>query len=197
MITIVDYFAGNLGSVQNALKALSIPFQISSDAGEISRASKIIFPGVGRAGATMRVLNDLELVAVIQNCRVPFLGVCMGMQVLYEYLEEDEVKGLGVIAGTVRKFDAVKVGKIPQIGWNSVNFSPDEPLFQAIDIGSYFYFVNSYRADYDSAVTIGSSNYGGEFSAAVKFKNFYGVQFHPEKSGEAGLQLLSNFYSLC
>ncbi len=195
MITIIDYKAGNIASVQNALNKLGYESELTDDPAKIQRAEKIILPGVGRAGACMKELDKLGLVEVIRNIKVPFLGICLGMQLLSEYSEEDETQCVGVLSGTVKKFpDSVKV---PQIGWNKVEMIEDSPLLSGIETNSYFYFVNSYSLPVSEKYTLAESLYGSYFSAIVNYKNFYGTQFHPEKSGEVGFKLLSNFCELC
>ncbi len=195
MITIIDYKSGNIASVRNALDKLGYSSELTNDPVKIQRAEKIIFPGVGRAGTCMKELNQLGLTEVIRNLKVPFLGICLGMQLLSEYSEEDETQCVGVLSGTVKKFpDTVKV---PQIGWNKVEMIEDSPLLSGIENNSYFYFVNSYFLPVSEKFTLSESLYGSYFSAIVNYKNFYGTQFHPEKSGEVGFKLLSNFCELC
>lgn len=195
MITIIDYKSGNIASVRNALNKLGYESELTCDPVKIQRAEKIIFPGVGRAGACMSELRALRLVDVIRNIQVPFLGICLGMQLLAEYSEEDETECLGVFSDLVKKFpDAVKV---PQIGWNKVEMLEDSPLLSGIENNSYFYFVNSYSLPVSEKYTLAESLYGSYFSAIVNCKNFYGTQFHPEKSGEVGFKVLSNFCKLC
>lgn len=195
MITIIDYKSGNIASVRNALDKLGYNSELTNDPAKIQRAEKIIFPGVGRAGACMKELNQLGLAEVIRNLKVPFLGICLGMQLLSEYSEEDETQCVGVFSGAVKKFpDSVKV---PQIGWNKVEIIEESPLLSGIENNSYFYFVNSYSLPVSEKFTLAESLYGSYFSAIVNDKNFYGTQFHPEKSGEVGFKLLSNFCELC
>ncbi len=194
MITIIDYKAGNIASVQNALNKLGYESELTDHPAKIQRAEKIIFPGVGRAGTCMKELDKLGLVEVIRNIKVPFLGICLGMQLLADSSEEDEVECIGILSGKVRKFP--NNVKIPQIGWNKVEFTKASPLLEGIESGNYFYFVNSFFLPVNDRFTLGESLYGEYFSAIVNDKNFYGTQFHPEKSGEAGFQLLNNFCKL-
>lgn len=193
MITIIDYNSGNIGSVGNALERLGRKFLITSDPSAIAKASKIIFPGVGRASSAMAELRKRKLVEVIENIKVPFLGICLGLQLLLSFSQEDNTKCLDVIPGQVKKFSDNDL-KVPQIGWNSVEQSmPEETLFKDVVDGGYFYFVNSYYAVVEDKYVLGRTDYGLKFASVVKKDNFYGVQFHPEKSGDVGERLLSNF----
>jgi len=193
MIQIIDYGAGNIRSVQNALKQLDIKSKVISSAKELKTDCKTIFPGVGAAGSAMQQLNERGFTDVIPRIEAPFLGICLGMQLLMDFSEENSIECLGIIDGKVRKFP--KTVKIPQIGWNKVKQElPQNLLFNGITDQSYFYFVNSYYVDSDS---IGTTTYGANFASVTNKKNFYGVQFHPEKSGEIGLKLLNNFCKLC
>jgi len=195
MIQIIDYGAGNLRSVSNALKQLGQEYEIITSANELKSGAKIIFPGVGAANAAMRNLNKSGFADVIPKIKMPFLGICLGMQLLLPYSEEGDTKCLGVIDGTVRNFSQDL--KIPQIGWNSVQQINDDPLFQGVPNNTYFYFVNSYFVDTEKSFVLGLTDYGIRFDSVIRKNNFYGVQFHPEKSGEIGLKLLNNFCGLC
>lgn len=191
MITIIDYRAGNLQSVKNALDRLGAVYEITDDPIKVAKASKVIFPGVGSAGAAMRVLCENGLDEVLRALKVPVFGICLGMQLLFEESAEGGVPCLGVIPGKVKR---LKNEKVPQIGWNLVKWAGFD-LSSEIPDESYFYFVNSYVAPICEA-TAGVSFYGEMFSSVVQKENFYGVQFHPEKSGEMGLKLISNFLAL-
>ncbi|MBU1018706.1 MAG: 1-(5-phosphoribosyl)-5-[(5-phosphoribosylamino)methylideneamino]imidazole-4-carboxamide isomerase [Patescibacteria group bacterium] len=191
MIQIIDYGAGNLKSVANALEKLGFNYEIIGTPEKLRDDAKIIFPGVGAAGSAMLNLRKSGFDKVIPTLRNPFLGICLGMQLLLDYSEEDDTKCLGVINGKVKKFTGDI--KVPQIGWNTVSDEQNDELFAGIADENYFYFLNSYYVDCGDRYVLGRSNYGGEFVSAVKMGNFYGVQFHPEKSGEIGLKLLSNF----
>lgn len=181
MIAIIDYNAGNTESVANALARLGVEYQITGDPKAVARADKIIFPGVGAAGAAMKELKERRLDQVFKKARQPVLGICLGLQLLAEFSDENNTKCLGIIPGRVIKFlDDLKV---PQIGWNRVG-------------KDYFYFVHSYYLPV-GAYTVGIATYGIPFSAIVRKDNFYATQFHPEKSGEAGLKLLHNFCQSC
>jgi len=197
MIGVVDYEAGNLYNVGRALKHLGARFVVSGDAEVIAGCDKVILPGVGSARTAMNSLARQGLVDVIKHLNVPFLGICLGLQLLFERSEEDDCPCLGLLPGSIRRFDS-KHMKVPHMGWNQVAWIRDErnetpALALGVPEGTFFYFVHGYYASVDSAFTIGWSDYGGRFSAAVKRGNFLGVQFHPERSGESGLQLLSNF----
>ncbi len=193
MITIIDYNAGNLKSVQNALDRLGAEYVVASDPRVVEKAEKVIFPGVGAAGAAMEALKECELVDVLRNLKVPMLGICLGMQLLSDLSEEDGAECLGVVSGKVRRFEGDV--KVPQIGWNLVKFAGSCPLFKDIPDESRFYFVHSYAPPL-SDETVGVSFYGQPFASVVQRDNFYGVQFHPEKSGEVGLKILQNFLNL-
>jgi len=196
MIQIIDYGAGNIQSILNALKQIGVEAEVISSAKELKDDCKLIFPGVGAASSAMRALGKSYFANVIPYLKNPFLGICLGMQLLADFSEEGDVECLGILNGKVVKFSGGV--KVPQIGWNRVKIAePRDPLFEGISDDSYFYFVNSYHLNTDSAYTIGKTNYGREFVSAVKKNNFYGVQFHPEKSGEAGSKLLNNFCKLC
>mgnify|MGYP003992239867 CR=1 FL=1 len=202
MIQIIDYGAGNIKSVQNALKKLGIESKIISSVEELRTDCKTIFPGVGAAGNAMSELEKRGFAQTIPQIQAPFLGICLGMQLLMESSEENETECLGIIKGKVRKFQnkPPTLIKIPQIGWNKVSTKSAEPLFKDIPDQSYFYFVNSYYVSPDSdqvSTQIGETAYGINFASAINKENFYGVQFHPEKSGEIGLKLLNNFCKLC
>lgn len=197
MIAIIDYKAGNTGSVKNALDRLGVSSVITADPAEIRKAKGVIFPGQGRAGPAMRELKRTGLDKLIPELKQPFLGICLGMQLLAESSEEDNAKCLGIVPGTCRKFPAAM--KTPQLGWNRVDFIQDSPVTKNIRSGRYFYFVNSYYFEADAAVVAGTTAYGFDVPSFIQRDNFFAVQFHPEKSGQAGEQLLRNFCeaSLC
>ncbi len=195
MIVIIDYGIGNLASVKNALDKLGVENKISNDPLVIKKAKALILPGVGAAAQGMKNLKKLGLDKVmieeIKNGK-PFLGICLGMQLLFDSSEEGNVKCLGILRGSVKKFR--KMRKIPQIGWNQVDIKKDTNLFDDIDDESYFYFVNSfYCLPKDKQVIAGVTNYGETFASIVANNNVIGVQFHPEKSGPVGFKLLENF----
>lgn len=195
MIVIIDYEIGNLGSVINALDKLGVKSKISNNPNEIRKADSLILPGVGAAGQGMKNLEqkglDKVIVEEIKRGK-PFLGICLGMQLLFEKSEEGNVKCLGILKGSVKKFK--KMRKIPQIGWNQIDIKKDSKLLKDIKDKSYFYFVNSfYCTPEDKQVITGSTNYGEIFASIVEKENVVGVQFHPEKSGPVGFKLLENF----
>ncbi|HAL54991.1 MAG TPA: imidazole glycerol phosphate synthase subunit HisH [Bacteroidetes bacterium] len=195
MIGIIDYGAGNIRSVGNALDRLGVEYFISSAISELERAEKLILPGVGEARSAMESLDRSGLIAWLKTVQVPFLGICIGMQILFEHSSERDTKCLGVVPGSIRRFSASQT-KVPHMGWNQVTLANESNLFQGIRSDEFFYFVHSYFAPVTEH-TIGVTAYGGSFSAAVQKGNYYGVQFHAEKSGNAGLQLLKNFIQRC
>lgn len=199
MIAIVDYGAGNIFSVKNALDHLGIASQLTSDKIEIENADEIILPGVGAFGFAMQKLNEAGLVDVLkeQARKKPFLGICLGMQVLFEKgYEFGEHQGLGLIKGSVQKIDAPGL-IIPHMGWNKLEKLNDCPLLQSVGDDDYVYFVHSYKAVCDDSSISAYCEYGGRVPALVyDGKYAYGAQFHPEKSGEIGLSILRTFGGL-
>lgn len=195
MIIIIDYGLGNLGSVKNALDKLGVDSLISKSAFDMKKADGLILPGVGAAGEGMKNLKasqlDITIKQVVKNGK-PILGICLGMQLFMSRSEEGNVDCLNLIKGKVKKFTILL--KVPQIGWNTVQVKKDKKLFKDIPRNSYFYFVNSYFCSpADKKIITGRTDYGIEFCCAIKKENVYGVQFHPEKSGDNGLLLLKNF----
>src|ERR1035437_6350909 len=200
MIAIVDYNAGNLTSVKLALDYLGAHSEITRDPERILAADRVIFPGVGSAGAAMQNIRALGLADVLRQVvqqGTPFLGICLGTQIIFEASEEDGgVQGLGILAGTVKRFYPPNpADKVPQIGWNSVTFIKPHPLLEGIESGSEFYFLHSYYpAPADRACVLGETEYADvRFASVVARGNLAATQFHPEKSGRLGLQLLKNF----
>jgi imidazole glycerol phosphate synthase, glutamine amidotransferase subunit len=196
MITIIDYGLGNLFSLKSSLEFLDADVQITSDKDKIAAAEKIILPGVGAFGDAMARLSELGLESAIigaARAGTPLLGICLGMQLLFEESEEyGPHKGLSLISGAVKKLDVPH--KIPHMGWNKLLFNSDCPLVCGVDEGSYVYYVHSFYADGENAVAY--SDYGVKVAGIVANDNVYGTQFHPEKSGEIGLKILKNFCEL-
>lgn len=194
MIQIIDYGAGNLQSVKNALTKLEVNYEVIGSPSELRNDSKIIFAGVGAAGCAMESLRKSGFDKALPKLKNPFLGICLGMQLLFEYSEENQTQCLGVMKGEVQRFP---IGlKVPQIGWNKVK-TVNCPLFNGVTPDSYFYFVNSYYVQCEKKYAIGETEYAITFCSAIAKNNFYGVQFHPEKSAEIGQKVLANFINLC
>jgi len=195
-IVIVQYNAGNIRSVSYALERLGYTAVVTDDATIIQQADKVIFPGVGEASSAMQYLKNRKLDVVIKNLQQPVLGICLGMQLMCSFSEENDTTCLGIFTERVQKFhSALQFVKVPHMGW-SQTYKLQTPLFEHIDNDSFFYFVHSYYAATGNE-TIATTNYIQPFSAALHKQNFYGVQFHPEKSAKAGEQLLKNFIELC
>ena len=196
MIAVVDYRAGNGPSVLNALRKIQAPCKMAKSAGDFDDVSAIILPGVGTADATIESLKEQGVLEAIEQKalrdKIPFLGICVGLQILFEHSEEGDTPCLGWIKGQVRRFeDTVRV---PQIGWNRVQYSRPHPLVQGLGDGDYFYFVNSYYViPEEEGVILGTTEYGRTFCSFVAKENIMASQFHMEKSGEGGLRLLRNF----
>lgn len=197
MIAIVDYGMGNLHSVSKALQKVGADNIVTSDAAIIRQADKVVLPGVGAFGDCMRNLIQYNLADPIREViqqGTPFLGICLGLQMLFEGSEEDPtVEGLGIFKGMIRKIQAPGL-KIPHMGWNNLSFPAESPLFNNISAGSYVYFVHSYHAvPADPAIITAQAEYGNLVTAAVGRKNVQAVQFHPEKSSSVGMLILKNF----
>lgn len=188
-IAIIDYGAGNVQSVLFALERLGYTGKITSNANEIISADKVIFPGVGEASSAMKMLYEHDLVKVILQLKQPVLGICLGMQLMCKSSEEGNVNGLGIFDIDIKKFS--NDVKVPQMGWNSI-YNLKTSLFEGISENEYMYLVHSYYAP-TNKYAIATTNYGIEYASAIQKDNFYGVQFHPEKSGKIGAQILENF----
>ena len=205
MIAIIDYEAGNLTSVARALTHLGYKNQITPTAETILTADRVIFPGVGAAKATMQTLHKRGLNQVLADFHrtgKPMLGICIGIQILFEHSEEEDAECLGLLPGRVKKYPTVGVGssnpyKIPQIGWNEVYQTKPHAIFKDVPNPAHFYFVNSYYPEPEKTdVVIGKTTYGLEFCSAIAQDNLIATQFHLEKSGRVGLKMLNNFLSL-
>jgi imidazole glycerol-phosphate synthase subunit HisH len=194
MIGIIKYQAGNLASVANALERLNADYFISDDPEQLNRADGIIFPGVGHAAAAMDDLRSRDLDVWLKNTQKPVLGICLGMQLLYESSEEGDSTTLGLIPGRLKKFDATQA-KVPHMGWNRFKPLKEHPLIKGIDNKQFLYYVHGYYAPANE-YTLASCKYIKDFAAVVARDNYMGVQFHPEKSGQVGSLLLQNFLDL-
>lgn len=194
-VVLVDAGGTNIGSVRYALQRLGITAMLSDDADTIRSASHVIMPGVGAAEPGMRRLCERGLIDTIRSLEQPVLGICLGMQLLFEHSEEADTPCLGIVAGRVRKLAANDRLRVPHMGWNSIEVSRDNNLLQDENVGQHAYFVHSYAAPV-VACTIARSAYGEPFSAAIQHRNFFGVQFHPERSSSLGARVLRNFLAL-
>ncbi len=191
MITVVDSGGANIASVMFALERLDVAASLSVNADEIFNAERVILPGVGTAEAAMKQLQKLNLIECIQSLTQPVLGICLGMQLLFSYSEEGDVDMLDIIPGQVKHLKPASNKTIPHMGWNNVSVQ-FHPLLNEVPEESFFYFVHSYYAP-ECDYTIGTCNYDDPFSAIVAKDNFMGCQFHPERSGKVGAQILKNF----
>jgi glutamine amidotransferase len=204
-LAIIKYNAGNIQSVLNALERLGLNAEVTDDAEKIRSADKVIFPGVGEASSAMRSLKENDLDKIIRELKQPVLGICVGMQLLCEHSEENDTDCLAIVPVKVKRFPTTPLYisdgegqevrlKVPQVGWNTI-FYLQSSLFKNIPEKSYIYNVHSYYAE-DSEYTIAKCEYGLEYAAAIKKDNFYGVQFHTEKSAEVGDKIIKNFLEL-
>ncbi len=194
-IAVVDHGAGNLVSIAQGLARAGANVDVVTRPDDIGDAAGIVLPGVGTTGAAMERLTDADFVAPLQEWPRPLLGICVGLQLFFEHSEEDGTDALGLIEGRVGKLENAPL--LPHIGWNDVALSAD-PIFAGIEPGSTFYFVHSYAVvPEDPSVVIATTEYGDSFAAAARSGGRVGVQFHPERSGAAGLQILSNFVAEC
>lgn len=194
MVTIIDYDTGNLRSVVNALERLGADYTLTADPAAIRNAERVLLPGVGEASAAMGRLREKGLVETLKNLECPVLGICLGMQLLCARSEEGDTECLGIFPNRVRRFPP-RIGlKVPHVGWNSIH-RLRSPLYEGIEEGEYVYYVHSYAAE-TNACTAATTDYGGPFSGSLCRDNYFGCQFHPEKSGAAGRRILANFLSL-
>jgi len=194
-IVIVANGGANIASLQFALERLKVASAVSADAAEIRAASHVILPGVGAAADAMSRLRRNRLDTLIPTLEQPVLGICLGMQLMYETSEEGDARCLGIIPGRASRFPPAAALPVPHMGWNTLDIRRPCPLLAGINDGDYAYFVHSYALRL-SAATVASTDYGAPFSACVQWRNFYGAQFHPERSAAVGARLLQNFLAI-
>lgn len=190
---IINYGAGNIFSLTAALDRQGIAYSMINSVDEFDKFDRYIIPGVGHAGAAMQKLEESGMVAKIRSTQKPVLGICVGMQLLTEFSEEGNSTLLGIAPVKTRLFSENLKLKVPHTGWNKVSSTIDNELFKGLNPETHFYFVHSFFIEFNPNFTLASADYGIRFSAALKKDNYYGVQFHPEKSGEAGEKILKNF----
>jgi glutamine amidotransferase len=193
-VVLVDAGGANIGSVRLALQRLGVDTSMSSRADEIRAATHVILPGVGAAAPGMQRLRESGLIDVVRGLTQPVLGVCLGMQLLFEHSEEGDTPCLGILPGRLRRLDGAAL-RVPHMGWNALRVERAGSLVDGIESGDFVYFVHSYAAPVGTA-TLASCEYGSAFSAVVAKENFFGTQFHPERSGEVGARLLRNFLEM-
>ncbi|HXS26557.1 MAG TPA: imidazole glycerol phosphate synthase subunit HisH [Steroidobacteraceae bacterium] len=191
-VIIIDSGGANLASLEFALERLGARARVSSDAAEIAEAARLILPGVGSARDAMQRLESACLVEPLRGFRRPVLGICLGMQLLFQLSAEGATPCLGVLGGTIERLQARPGLPVPHMGWNQLALTAHDPLLDGIAAGDYVYFVHSYAAP-PSEVTLATAHYGADVSAAVRSGNFWGTQFHPERSGSTGARILGNF----
>ena len=193
-LIIIKYNAGNIQSVLYALERIGVSAIVTDDYEQIKSADKIIFPGVGEASSAMNYLKERKLNELIKNLTQPVLGICLGMQLMCKYSEENDTECLEIFDEEVKKFEGDQLLKVPQIGWNNI-YDLHSELFKGVDENSYCYFVHGYAATLGKQ-TIATTNYIHPYSSALHKNNFFGVQFHPEKSAEVGEKILRNFLEI-
>jgi glutamine amidotransferase len=191
-VVVVDSGVANLGSVMAALARLDAPARLSTDPAVLRAAQRVILPGVGAAAPAMARLRERGLDAVIPTLTCPVLGICLGMQLLFEHTDEAGVDCLGVVPGRLRRFEEARCGRVPHMGWNRLEVLRDDPLVRGFGAQAYAYFVHSYHAEVGPH-TLATCDYGGPFAAVVQHRNFFGAQFHPERSAAVGATLIRNF----
>lgn len=201
MISIIDYGLGNLKSVYKALKSLGFTSKITSSIKDIDNCNGIIFPGVGSFGDCMKQLDDRGLINSLKksiSSGKPFMGICLGLQILFERSEESpNVEGLSILKGEISKIKFDKDLKVPHMGWNKINIIKNSKILQGINSDTWMYFVHSFKFNNDLKITDSVSSYGEIFSASINKDNIFATQFHPEKSSKIGLTILKNFADLC
>lgn len=201
MISIIDYGLGNLKSVYKALKSLGFTSKITSSIKDIDNCNGIIFPGVGSFGDCMKELDDRGLINSLKksiSSGKPFMGICLGLQILFERSEESpNVEGLSILKGEISKIKFDKDLKVPHMGWNKINIIKNSKILQGINSDTWMYFVHSFKLNNDLKITDSVSSYGEIFSASINKDNIFATQFHPEKSSKIGLTILKNFADLC
>ncbi len=195
-LVIIDSGGANLASIRYAFERLGVKAVVSHDAAQIRAADRVVLPGVGNASTIMARLDNFGLMPVVRSLSCPVLGVCLGMQLLFEWSAEGNTSGLGIIPGRIEPLHPRHDLPVPHMGWNTIRVLIEDPLLVGIGSDDWFYFVHGYAAPTNSANTLASTNYGDDFSSIVRQSNFWGVQFHPERSGKSGARLLSNFLNL-
>ncbi|MGK0138561.1 MAG: glutamine amidotransferase [Algoriphagus sp.] len=201
MIGIIDYGSGNVKAIANIYKRLNTDYFITSDPSELERATHLVLPGVGAFDKTMNLLNSsglrVKLDSLVLNEKIPIVGICVGMQIMAESSEEGKESGLGWIKGTVKRIDEstlIRKPKLPHMGWNSIEVSIHTDLLDNVDLKKGFYFLHSYYVDtYDIADVIAKVDYGSNINSIIKRENIIGIQFHPEKSHQNGIEVFKNF----
>lgn len=194
MIGIIDYGSGNIKSILNVLNSLEVEFILTNSQEELQKCEKILLPGVGEASFAMKKLTEYNLINFIKNVEVPLLGICLGLQLLTESSEEGDAVCLGIIDEKTVKFKDENL-IIPHMGWNEINILRENKILKGINKNDNFYFANSYYCPVNK-YTVATTNYGEDFSAIINKDNYWGIQFHPEKSGEKGIKIMENFIKL-
>lgn len=195
MIAVIDISGNNLTSLTNAIKRLGYDYKLTHQAQDFAQASHVILPGVGAAATAMRALRDYQLIDILPQLTQPLLGICLGMQLLFAHSEEGDVPCLNLLPGTIKRLSQTNEHPIPHMGWNKLHWTKTTPLSEGLTAEDYVYFVHSYALLSDK-YTLARCQYGQDFAAIVQHNNIYGMQFHPEKSADTGLKLLSNFLQL-
>jgi glutamine amidotransferase len=194
-VVVIDSGVANLGSVLAALARLGTEATLTVDPAVVESASHVILPGVGAAAPAMARLRERGVDRLLPRLKVPVLGICLGMQLMFEHTEEGDTECLGVIPGRLARFDPARCGRVPHMGWNRLDPLRESPLLAGLGADAFAYFVHSYAAPV-AEHTVASCDYGGPFAAVVAHRNFYGAQFHPERSAAVGATLLRNFLAL-